>query len=134
VNVRGDALRVASSDEGKKTVHRFFTARFEGSDRNGEPWTQERYAQLQDIIVLTFADTTRVLLDALWFKEDASEVDLDTQNVFVRTELVFDRSVESLIQAEKIVNQVCLIMHPYKPNTAIVLDRKFDTLLIPGED
>jgi len=125
---------VATADEGKKTVHRFFTARFEKHGGNGEVWVYERYAELQDIMVLSIAGTRVVLLDALWFKEDASAVDLDTQNVFVRTDLVFDNSEETLLAAEGISNQVCLVPHPYKRNTAIVLDRKFDTLLIEGAD
>jgi len=51
VNVKGDSLRVATADEGKKTVHRFFTARFEKDGQNGEFWIYERYAELQDIIL-----------------------------------------------------------------------------------
>ena len=43
---------------------------------------------LTDIMVLSIGDKRIVLLDAKWFKENASYVDLDTQNVFVNDNLV----------------------------------------------
>ena len=89
---------------------------------------------LTDIMVLSIGDKRVVLLDAKWFKENASYVDLDTQNVFVNDNLVFERTTETLIQADQIFSQVCVINHPYKAGTAIILDREFDTLLLPGDD
>jgi hypothetical protein len=127
-------LRTYKTDQGKRSCHRFFSARFEAVNQNNERWTQERYAMLTDIMVLSIGDKRVVLLDAKWFKENASYVDLDTQNVFVNDNLVFERTTETLIQADQIVSQVCVINHPYKAGTAIILDREFDTLLLPGDD
>ena len=81
---------------------------------------------------MTLGDQEFTLLRARWFSAAACHIDLTTETPRLRTYLAWDEQTEKIVEAKAIANQVVLVKLPHEPNQLTVLDRQFDTLLIPG--
>lgn len=129
----GEDLRVLSKDEGKKTTHRYFTARFTYTSAHGDDEVSERYGEVLKIITLRLANREFHLVQARWFSDAAACVDLDTETPRLRTDLAWDATTERLVEAKNITNIVLPVEVPWDVmgRSTVVLDRSFDTLLIP---
>ena len=132
--VRGEVLRVRERDIKCKTTQRYFVIREEyyEEDDATEPTTNDRWGELLGIFKMLIGGRPITLCHARWFSAAAGTIDLDTETPRLRLDLAWDRSLEVLIEAEVIVSIVVVVPLPYSPNMAIVLDRRFDTTLIPG--
>ena len=133
MQVRGDVLRVRSAELTLKTCQRYFSYRHAYTARDGSEEVSERYAELEDIYVLLIEDKELILLKARFFQDQAASVDIATQTVRLRLDLAFDTTTEDIVQAKDITNQVVVVPLPYEQHRALILDRYFDTLLIPGD-
>lgn len=131
-------LRVRDADLRCKTRCRYFTMMFESFDAAGEGHKDERFAELLDILEVDFEGTSKVFLKARWFKSAASRgidcgIDLATETVRLRSDLQWEVTDDCMALAENIGCMVVLLPVPYgRPHRLVSLDRRFDTLDIPG--
>jgi hypothetical protein len=129
-----DTLRVETRDEGKVTAQRHFSMTFSTIQANGEEFDMERYGSVQKVYLVKIGGKDYTLIDADWYKIESSYVDLDTETPRLRLDLVMDNTRERIVEAKEIARtgrQVVVSRLDYDPTRAVVLDRKFDTLLIP---
>ena len=66
-------------------------------------------------------------------KTNAFYIDTTTQTARIRTDLERDDTKEDIMDAKDIIHQDVLVDLPFEQNGAVVLDRRFDTLVHPGE-
>jgi hypothetical protein len=91
-----------------------------------------RYGILTDIVVLKGSEDT-VLLNVLWFKQDAAKKHPLTGNVHLDLDKQFEDTMEGIIEASMIANMVVLLELPHRRmegsdgrrDRAAVLDRDF---------
>jgi hypothetical protein len=129
-----DKLRVESLDIGMVTAQRHFCMTFLVIAADGSEEEVERYGSLQQVYLVKIGGKDYTLLEATWFKSDASYVDLDTETPRLRLDLLMDPTVEKFVEAKALHatgHQIVVSMLPYDPTRAVVLDRRFDTLRIP---
>ena len=76
----------------------------------------------------------RVLVsEGLVVKTNAFYIDTTTQTARIRTDLERNDTEEDIMDAKDINHQVVLVDLPFEQHGAVVLDRRFDTLVHPGE-
>jgi hypothetical protein len=132
--VRGDVLRTHKADANLKTCERYFSMRHYFTDATGEEILVERFAELHDILVVNIGDREGImLLKAQFFQAGASlGIDLLTETQRLRSDLQWDPTVEDILEAKDVTNSVVVTALPYiHDGSLVVLDRHFDTLLIP---
>jgi hypothetical protein len=66
-------------------------------------------------------------------KTNAFYIDTTTQTARIRTDLERDDTEEDIMDAKDINHQVVIVNLPFEQHGAVVLDRRFDTLVHPGE-
>jgi len=133
VQVKGSAFRCKSAEKNLKTCERFFTAEHAYLTSGGQEETVTRFAEIIDIFVFNIVGREFLLARASWFKANASHIETTTQTARIRTDLERDDTEEDIIEAKDINHQIALVDLPYEVQMAVVLDRRFDTLVHPGE-
>jgi hypothetical protein len=131
-----DTLRVESRDDGKVTAQRHFSMTFSTIEADGEELFSERYGAIQKVYLVKIGGKDYTLIDADWYKVESSYVDLDTETPRLRLDLVMDNTRERIVEANDFARtgrQVVVSRLDYDPTRAVVLDRRFDTLLIPED-
>ena len=138
--------RAQEMKEGKelKTVQRYFSTEYvyqdpEAPNDPSATVKEERYGEVIDIMALEMGAETFFLIRARWYKREAVKVHVATQTVRINLSLAWEPSKEDIIEADVVKSQVVICPLPYKgqtfdrcPAEAIVLDRKFDTLVLGG--
>ena len=133
MQVKGSDFRCKSAERNLKTCERFFTAEHAYLTRGGQEETVTRFAEIIDIFVLNLVGREFLLARASWFKANTSYIETTTQTARVRTDLERDDTEEDIMEAKDINHQVVLVDLPFEDDMAVVLDRRFDTLVHPGE-
>jgi hypothetical protein len=76
------------------------------------------------------------VIKAKWYKADSSHVDLKVENAKIRSELVLDPTRDcfvSIMDLLRMGRQVVVSELDFAPGLSVVLDRHFDTLVIPED-
>jgi hypothetical protein len=124
-------------DLGHETAHRFFCMTFQGIDPDGDEVDLERYGSVLNIYVTRIFGEEFTLIKAKWFKAESSHVDLKIENVKIRLDLAVDPTKDSWTSIRDLLvsgRQVVVSPLDYAPGLAVVLDRRFDTLILPEDD
>lgn len=133
--VKHQMFRVRDAEIGKKnckTCERYFASEHRYVAASGDEEVVTRYAEILDIFVLEIDERDFILVRASWFQAAASYIDTVTQTTRLRTDLARDNTKEDIVEAKNITNQVAVVPLPFLEHRAVVLDRRFDTLTIPG--
>jgi hypothetical protein len=110
---------------------------FQGIDPDGDEVDLERYGSVLNIYVLRIFGEEFTLIKAKWFKAESSHVDLKIENVKIRLDLAVDPTKDSWTSIRDLLvsgRQVVVSPLDYAPGLAVVLDRRFDTLILPEDD
>jgi hypothetical protein len=76
------------------------------------------------------------VIKAKWYKTDSSHVDLKVENAKIRSELALDPTRDcfvSIMDLLRMGRQVVVSELDFAPGLSVVLDRHFDTLVIPED-
>ena len=109
--------RKESCDVNKKSWHRFVKCIFvspdpDAPDEPGAEIHEDRYGFITDILQLEAIGETHTLLKVKWYAQRAHLVDSVTKNIYILKEVPME---ESLILAEAVDSQVCIVPVPFTP-------------------
>jgi hypothetical protein len=118
------------------TAHRYFCVTFRVIAPEGDEEDVERYGIVEKIFVVAIFGEEHTIIKAKWWKPDSSHVYLKTENVKIRLDLAMDGTRDCFVSIMDLLRQgrqVVVSPLDYAPGQAVVLDRRFDTLILPED-